>query len=204
MAEEEGQAVALRVAEPVQGPLPERGPEAPDLRAARGPEWAPHPAAPIRGRRLPPGWERRAPRPGRTPTRTGARTIQTFSPRRRTVRPLRRHKPNGIRASDMRRTGCLSAVRAPGPAMRIRNNLDPVQEGPAAVRASPLRRKGRPAALAQAANGRRGSSPQAALDPRFALFLAAGSARAQIDQRDVDGQPGCYACEQPCHVERFL
>lgn len=125
------QVAAVRVPVPVPAPQPEQVPEARDLRLARGPEWAPHPAAPVRGRQPLRGWGR-VPRPqAPTSTPTGARAIRTFSRRLRTARRRQRRKPRGTLAPAMRPMDCRSAARAPGPAMKIRNSPVPIQDGSA-------------------------------------------------------------------------
>ena len=90
-----------------------------------------HPAAPIQGRRLLQEWGRIAPPPGPTSTPTEVRTIRTFSRRLRTARRRQRRKPSGTLVLVTRRTDCRSALRAPGPAMKIRNSLALLHERPA-------------------------------------------------------------------------
>jgi hypothetical protein len=124
------QVAAVRVPVPVPAPQPEQVPEARDLRRARGPEWAPHPAAPVRGRQPLRGWGRVPLPQAPTSTPTGARAIRTFSRRLRTARRRQRRKLRGTLAPAMRPMDCRSAARAPGPAMKIRNNPVPVQMGP--------------------------------------------------------------------------
>ena len=125
------EAEVARVAVPVPAPLQGRVPAVRDLRPAQVPEWAHHRAAPIRGRRLLQGWGRMAPPPGPTSTPTRTRAIRTFSRQPRTARRQQRRKLRGTLVPAMPPTGCRSAARAAGPAMKIRNNPVPVQDRPA-------------------------------------------------------------------------